>query len=108
GGRLGNINATLYQLAPIPKLFSHADGAPAGTWEGTTGLGLVDLATLLKVYPRGAFTVTVSGSATNYAPTHGQATTLISTVMDASGMAGSTVPTGTISFALSNGTALGT
>jgi len=108
GGRLGNINATLYQMGPIPTVFRHADGAAAGTWEASTGLGLVDLAALVKFYPRGTYTVNVSGSATNYAPTHGQATTLMSTVTDISGMGGGVVPTGTISFATQAGLALGT
>lgn len=106
--RLGNVNATLYRLATIDGLYTQPDAAKAGTWEAATGLGLVSLSKLLQVFPRGSNGVFVSGSTTNYAPTHGQSTTLISTVSDISGQGGTTVPTGTITFMLKDGTTLGT
>lgn len=51
GGRQGNINATLYSLASTPDLYTQPDGAN-GTWESNTGLGSVNLQTLVKVFPR--------------------------------------------------------
>jgi trimeric autotransporter adhesin len=106
--RLGNINATIYGMASIPTVFTQPDGAAPGTWEAATGLGVVNLTALAQFYPRGSFTVNVSGSATNYAPTHGQSTTLMTTVSDISGLGGGVVPTGTVTFATSTGTTLGT
>jgi hypothetical protein len=108
--RLGNINAALYAMAAIPTVFAQPDNAPAGTWEPATGLGVVDLAALARYFPRatGSLAVFVSGSATNYAPTHGQATTLMSSVSDISGQGGGVVPTGTVTFAISGGQSVGT
>ena len=106
--RLGNINKIIYAMAPISGVFTHADGAPVGTWEAGTGLGTLNLHAFAEFFPRGSNTVNVSGSASNYAPTHGQAITLMSTVSDISGVGGGVVPTGTISFATSTGTVLGT
>ena len=104
-GRLGNIAPVLYALAPTPKLYTQPDAAPAGTWEPATGLGLVDLGTLDKVYPRGTGQSFTSFQATNYSPIHGQGTSFTSTVT--SGTGGAT-PTGTVSFTSSTGTVLGT
>jgi hypothetical protein len=110
GSRLGNINRTLYQLGPIPDLYAQPDSPPAGTaaagtWEPATGLGLVDLATLVKVFPRGAGASYTAIAASNYAPVHGASTTLTATVT--SGTGGAT-PTGTVTFATSTGTTLST
>ncbi len=52
GGRQGNVNAILYSLATTPDLYTQPDGAPAGTWESATGLGVVNLQKLIKVFPR--------------------------------------------------------
>jgi hypothetical protein len=108
--RLGNINAVLYAMAVIPTVFAQPDDSPAGTWEPATGLGVVDLVALAKYFPRvtGMLAVFVSGSATNYAPTHGQATTLMSSVSDISGQGGGVVPTGTVTFATITGVTVGT
>ncbi len=106
--RLGNINKIIYAMGPISGVFTHADGAPVGTWEAGTGLGTLDLHAFAQFFPRGSNTVNVSGSASNYAPTHGQAITLMSTVSDISGVGGGVVPTGTISFTTSTGIVLGT
>ena len=51
-GRLGNVNATLYSLATSPGLYTQPDSAAPGTWEPSTGLGVVDLTVLAKVFPR--------------------------------------------------------
>lgn len=108
--RLGNINAAVYAMATIPTVFAQPDDVPAGMWEPATGLGVVNLEALARYFPRatGTLAVFVSGSATNYAPTHGQATTLMSSVSDISGQGGGVVPTGTITFATSAGVTVGT
>ena len=104
GRRLGNINETLYELAPIEGLYTQRDDAPVGTWERETGLGLVDLDRLVKVFPRGVGANFVSLNSTSYSPVHGQSITLTSNV--SSGTGGAT-PTGTVSFVTSAGTTLG-
>jgi len=95
GGRLGNINATLYTLAPLPGLYTQPDNAAAGTWESATGLGLVDTAQLAKAYPRGVGPTNVQITSSNYSPIHGQ--TFFLTVQTASTVGGTT-PTGTVTF----------
>ena len=104
GGRLGNINATLYTLAPTPDLYSQPENAPAGTWESSTGLGTVNLQTLVKVYPRasGAISTTTSLTANNYTPTYGQPVTLTSSITPSS--YASANPTGTVTFTSASGT----
>ncbi len=104
GGRLGNVNATLYALAPTPDLYMQPDDSPTGTWESATGLGRVDLQTLIKVYPRssGAISTTTSLTASSYAVGYGTPITLTSTVTPSSyATAG---PTGVITFTGSQGT----
>jgi hypothetical protein len=103
GGRLGNINATLYALAPTSDLYTQPDDAPAGTWEQATGLGRIDLQTLIKVYPRATgISTTTSLTASTYAVGYGTPITFNSTVTPSSyGTAG---PTGTITFTSSQGT----
>jgi hypothetical protein len=95
GGRLGNINSTLYELAPTPGLYTQAGDVAAGTWEAATGLGVVDTAKLAKAYPRGtgASALQIASSATS--PTHGQSFVL--TVTDTSTNGGG-VPTGMVTF----------
>jgi trimeric autotransporter adhesin len=100
--RQGNINAILYSLAPTPNLYTQPDATAAtepGTWELATGLGVIDLSTLLKVYPRatGAAQTVTTLAATAYSITVGQSVTFSSTVTpSASGNSGT--PTGTITF----------
>ncbi len=106
--RLGSVSATLYRMAPIAGVFAQPDGAAAGTWEPGTGLGVLNLRALDQYFPRGSQTVFVGGTASNYAPTHGQSTTLMSKVSDISGSNSGNVPTGTITFTLADGTVLGT
>ena len=105
GTRLGNINGTLYRLGPVAGLYTQADGAAAGTWEAATGLGLVDLAKLLTVFPHGAGQSYTSLASSAYSAVHGTSITLSSTVT--SGTGGAT-PTGTVTFATSAGVTLGT
>lgn len=103
GSRLGNVNATLYALAVTPDLYTQPDGAPAGTWESSTGLGRVNLQTLVKIYPRAtAISTTTSLTASSYAVGYGTPITLTSAVTPSSyATAG---PTGTITFTSASGT----
>ena len=104
GGRLGNINQTLYNLAPVPGLYTQTDGAPAGTWEFGPGLGLVDLDKLTKVFPRGTGSSFTGIAASTYAPVHGATVTFTATVTSGTGGA---IPSGTVTFVTSTGTTLG-
>lgn len=106
-GRLGNINATLYKLGPMPGLYTQPDKVAAGTWEATTGLGLVDLDNLAKFFPLGALSTDVSISLDNYFVTHGTNLTFTSVVKDISGQGNGAVPSGTITFNVTPGGALG-
>lgn len=103
GSRLGNINATLYSLAKVPGLFTQPDAAPgapsAGNWEPATGLGLIDLQTLLKVYPRGSYATTLDFQSSTYSVSYGTPFTLRVNV-NASSFATSP-PTGTVTFTAS-------
>jgi hypothetical protein len=101
--RQGNINATLYSLASTPDLYTQPDGA-SGTWESATGLGTVDLKTLVKVFPRasGSISTTTSLTADQYAVGYGAPITLKSTITPSSyATAG---PTGVITFTSASGT----
>jgi hypothetical protein len=103
GGRQGNINGTLYDLAPTPDLYTQPDDAPAGTWESATGLGTVNLNTLIKVYPRtSGISTTTSLTASSYSVTYGTSVTLTSTVTPSS--YASANPSGTVTFTGSSGT----
>ncbi len=103
--RLGNINPVLYKLSPEPGLFTHADQQPAGTWEAAIGLGLIDLESLAKHYPRGTGSSFTSFTSSNYSPVHGQSITFSATVTSGTGGA---IPTGTVSFVTTTGATLGT
>ena len=103
GNRLGNINTTLYALAPAKGLYTQPDATSAtvaGTWEPSTGLGVVDLSKLLKVYPRdtgaGATTISLTSSAGANSIAYGTPLTLTATV--APTVTGGTAPSGTVSF----------
>ena len=98
GGRQGNINATLYSLATSPGLYTQPDNAPAGTWEATTGLGVVDLAVLAKVFPRitGTFATTTSLMANVYSPNYGDLLTLTAKVL--APVYTTANPTGSVTF----------
>jgi hypothetical protein len=108
GVRQGNINGTLYALAPTPDLYTQPDATPAtaaGAWEPATGLGVVNLATLLKVYPRatGSTATTTSLTSSSYTVNYGQPFTLTS-VVSPSTTVNNAMPTGTVSFNASQGT----
>ena len=102
-GRQGNVNATLYSLASTPDLYSQADGAN-GTWESSTGLGTVNLQTLVKVFPRatGAISTTTALVADNYTPGYGTPITLKATITPSSYATAN--PTGTVTFTSAQGT----
>ena len=103
GNRLGNINTTLYALAPTKGLYTQPDATTAtvaGTWEPSTGLGVVDLPKLLKVYPRdtGAATTTISLTSSAGANSIGYGTPLTLTATVAPTTTGGLAPSGTVSF----------
>ena len=83
GTREGNINATLYSLATTPDVYTQPDAQPAGTWESTTGLGVVNLTALVKVFPRatGSLATTTSLQSSSYAPAYGAPLTLTAKVL---------------------------
>ena len=117
GTRQGNINATLYALAPTPGLYTQTDTAlsttpavetdfPAGVWQPATGLGNIDLQKLIKVFPRGLNGTTTSLVSSIYAISYGNTFTLTSQVLPTTYAA--TLPTGTITFTSSQQGVLGT
>ena len=106
--RLGNVNATFYELASEPGLYTQPDHAAAGMWEPATGLGVVDLDKLDKFFPHGSLSDNVSINVSNGGfLTHGGSFTFSSTVTDTSGQGGGVVPTGTVVFSTSTGVTLG-
>ncbi len=105
GTRLGNVAPTLYELAKTPKLFTQVDGAVAGTWERATGLGVVDLKLLEKVFPRGSVGTSSLLVAADYAPMHGHTLTLTATVTSTGGTG---IPTGAVTFTSAQKGTLGT
>jgi trimeric autotransporter adhesin len=103
GSRQGNVNATLYSLATTPDLYTQPDAATPGTWEPSTGLGVVDLTVLAKVFPRaGTNATSTSLSANSYAINYGDALTLTAKVLPST--YASANPTGTITFTASGQT----
>ncbi|WP_263365410.1 Ig-like domain repeat protein [Edaphobacter bradus] len=108
GGRQGNINSTLYALAKTPDLYTQPDDAPAGTWEPATGLGTVNLQTLIKVYPRGVngTTTTLTSSSNGSSVGYGTSVTLTATV--SASTSASTGPTGTVTFSTASQGTIGT
>ena len=108
GTRQGNINAVLYSLAPTPGLYTQPDATAStapGTWESATGLGVVDLSTLLKVYPRsiGSTSTTTTLSTSSSAIAIGQSITLSSVVTPSTTINNAT-PSGTVTFTSNQGT----
>ena len=93
GGRLGNVDATLYALAPTGGLYTQPDAA--GGWEAATGLGVIDLAKLAKAYPAGVSSSQMTMTSSVGSPIHGQGFTLAASVASS---AGGSVPTGTVTF----------
>ena len=120
GSRLGNINATLYALAKTPGLFTQPDASLAtstlGTWEPASGLGVIDLKTLLKVYPRtSGITTKTSLISSTYAVNYGNPFTLTSNVQVTGVIPPVTptspyppAPTGIVTFTASTQGVLGT
>jgi trimeric autotransporter adhesin len=116
GGRQGNVNAILYSLATTPDLYTQPDGAPAGTWESATGLGVVDLQKLIKVFPRATGTATATTLAYSGSSPIGYGTQVVLTATVTPSAFNVANPTGTITYtsspqgiigssALTNGTA---
>jgi hypothetical protein len=101
GGRLGNINPILYELAPSPGLYTQPDDAKPGTWEAPTGLGLIDPEKLSKAFPRGSSSSFASLSLSSYSVTYGTPVTFTSNVTSGTG---GPVPTGTVTFTVGSAT----
>ena len=97
--RLGNIAGTLYTLAHTQGLYTQPDGAATGTWEAATGLGLVDLEALGKVFPHGTAddTVTILPSTGVFSSTYGDN---VSYTISVSGSTSAT-PSGTATISFS-------
>jgi hypothetical protein len=104
GSRQGNVNAVLYSLAPLTNVYTHDAGEAAGSWSAQTGLGTLVLDELIKAWPRGTTSTTVSIASSNYGPAHGTSITLTGTVTPVS----SVIPTGTITFSSTQGGTLST
>ena len=103
GVRQGNVNAILYSLATMPDLYTQPDNAPAGTWETATGLGVVNLEKLIKVFPRDTGISTTTALAYSGSSPIGYGTQVVLTVNVAATTApaaGSNIPgpTGTVTF----------
>jgi trimeric autotransporter adhesin len=98
GSREGNINGRLYALATTPDLYQQADGAAAGTWEASSGLGTVNLAELIKAFPdvTGTLVTTTSLQSSSYALSYGAPITLSAKVL--APVYGNANPTGTVMF----------
>ncbi|MDE3103561.1 MAG: Ig-like domain repeat protein [Acidobacteriota bacterium] len=107
-GRIGNVNARLYQLATTPGLYTQPDNAAPGTWESSTGLGTVSLPLLIKSFPRATslISTTTSLNSSSYAVNYGQAFTLTATIQPSS--TGTASPTGTVTFSSATQGVLGT
>jgi trimeric autotransporter adhesin len=116
GGRQGNVNAILYSLATTPDLYTQPDSAPSGTWESATGLGVVDLQKLIKVFPRDTGTTTTTTLAYSGSSPIGYGTQVVLTASITPSAFNVANPTGTVTFtsspqgiigssALTNGTA---
>ena len=116
GGRQGNVNAILYSLATTPDLYTQSDSAPAGTWEAATGLGVVNLQKLIKVFPRDTGAATTTTLAYNGTSPIGYGTQIVLTASVTPSAVNVLSPTGTVTFvstsqgtigssALTNGTA---
>jgi trimeric autotransporter adhesin len=100
GKRVGNINAVLYELAPLPDLYTQPDApvsgeVASGSWEPATGLGLVNLAMLAKVFPRDVIGTSSLLTVSPPSTTHGAPVTFTAAVTSTGG---SGIPTGTVSF----------
>jgi hypothetical protein len=98
GIRQGNVNPIFYSLATSPGLYTQPDSAPAGTWKSATGLGLIDLTILAKVFPRagGALATTTSLQSSTYTPNYGDSITFTAKVL--APVYGNANPTGTVTF----------
>ena len=98
GGRQGNINAILYSLATTPDLYTQPDDAPAGTWEPATGLGVVNLQKLIKVFPRATGTATTTTLAYSGASSIGYGTQVVLTASVTPSAFNTANPSGTVTF----------
>lgn len=98
GGRQGNVNAILYSLATTPDLYTQPDNASAGTWEAATGLGVVNLQKLIKVFPRATGTTTTTALAYSGSSSIGYGTQVVLTATVTPSAFNVANPTGTVTF----------
>ncbi len=98
GTRQGNINSILYSLTTVPDLYTQPDSAPAGTWEPATGLGVVDLQKLIKVFPRATGTATTTSLAYSGSSPIGYGTQVVLTASVSPSAFNTASPTGTVTF----------
>ncbi len=98
GGRQGNVNAILYSLATTPDLYTQPDNAPAGTWEPATGLGVINLQKLIKVFPRATGTATTTTLAYSGASSIGYGTQVVLTASVSPSAFNTANPSGTVTF----------
>jgi trimeric autotransporter adhesin len=102
GGRQGNVNAILYSLATTPDLYAQPDNAPAGTWEAATGLGVVNLQKLIKVFPRDTGAATTTTLAYNGSSPIGYGTQVVLTASVTPSAVNVASPSGTVTFVSSS------
>jgi trimeric autotransporter adhesin len=102
GGRQGNVNAILYSLATTPDLYAQPDNAPAGTWEAATGLGVVNLQKLIKVFPRVTGAATTTTLAYNGSSPIGYGTQVVLTASVTPSAVNVASPSGTVTFVSSS------
>ncbi len=103
GNRLGNLSPTLYSMQKSPGLLEReTDGQD---WNQETGLGILNVDALLRLYPRGSITTTTALQSTSYAVGYGDSFTLTANVVPSS--YGATSPTGTVTFTSSTQGVLG-
>jgi hypothetical protein len=102
GGRQGNVNAILYSLATTPDLYAQPDNAPAGTWEAATGLGVVNLQKLIKVFPRDTGAATTITLAYNGSSPIGYGTQVVLTASVTPSAVNVASPSGTVTFVSSS------
>ncbi|WP_263415606.1 Ig-like domain repeat protein [Terriglobus albidus] len=95
-GRLGNINATLYQMAVIPGVYTQPEGVVTGAWTPQAGLGAINPAEIIKRWPLGTTVTTTSLLASSYSVNGGTNITFTSAVKSSTNS--TTVPTGTVTL----------
>lgn len=96
GVRQGELAASLYRVAPVAGVFTHADSTVAvGTWTAADGLGTVNVDALVHALDTGTTPTNGSILLSSRTVTHGTTITLTATITGS----GTAKPTGTVTFA---------